>query len=70
MITEILPGKVFYVYYDNGTGFFEGPYIVVAKNAHEAEDWADVGYGAAASEDPKFDPNTKGQEDPAGSGPD
>lgn len=42
--------KRFYCWYDNGTGWFEGPYIELHENWNEAYIANDVGYGAYISE--------------------
>lgn len=46
----------FYCWYDNGTGWFEGPYVEDHPDNETAEEETDIGYGSYVSETDE-DPN-------------
>lgn len=55
----------YYCWYDNGTGWFEGPFLEEHSSQEEAEKKNDIGYGAYVSETDE-NPNDRTPYSPAG----
>lgn len=56
----VIVSQKWYGWYDNGTGYFEGPYRCQSENKWDAIRETDIGYGAIVFQNRAYDPNKKG----------